>query len=349
MDMPTIIPSADHSAAFIDPFFSSGVHLAMTGALSAAASIAASIHGDCTETEAADYHNARVSLSYTRWPHFLHTTVQLLNMIVSSRFLIVVLSAYKQIRAQSTNVLLDIEEKNFDKAFACIRPRTYLVARHPMRTSDSCHIVIQGGADMGKRLTEDEVQRALDFCVHLFDPTTPEQHESARRQLEAVYGMSAAYPSPTSSPSLSTAATARTGYGSDCTSGAAEHDVSHLFDVRGPVVDPAQLDKLLQLQLRLQDPRTPQTPTPPPSPRVPPVPSSPGCASAEIRMVLDKVNARRVIHAEHGDALNNLEEEALGGLVPRLTRGALGLRRVNASSEVTPLSSQQTAVGKGTV
>lgn len=41
---------------------------------------------------------------------------------LASRFLIVVLSAYKQIRAQSTNVLLDIEERNFDKAFAFLRP-----------------------------------------------------------------------------------------------------------------------------------------------------------------------------------------------------------------------------------
>ena len=37
---------------------------------------------------------------------------------------------------------------------------------------------------MGTRLAEDEVQRALDFCVHLFHPTTPEQHESVRRKLQ---------------------------------------------------------------------------------------------------------------------------------------------------------------------
>lgn len=53
--------------AFIDPFFSSGVHLAMTGGISAAASIAASIRGDCSETEAAAWHSKRVSVSYTRY------------------------------------------------------------------------------------------------------------------------------------------------------------------------------------------------------------------------------------------------------------------------------------------
>jgi hypothetical protein len=37
-------------------------------------------------------------------------------------FQIVVLSAYKQIRAQSENVLVDVGEDNFDRAFAQIRP-----------------------------------------------------------------------------------------------------------------------------------------------------------------------------------------------------------------------------------
>ncbi len=53
-------------AAFIDPFFSSGVHLALTGGLSAAASIAASIRGDCPESDAAEWHTQRVGISYTR-------------------------------------------------------------------------------------------------------------------------------------------------------------------------------------------------------------------------------------------------------------------------------------------
>ncbi len=52
--------------AFIDPFFSSGVHLALTSGLSAAASIAASIRGDCPESDAAEWHTQRVSISYTR-------------------------------------------------------------------------------------------------------------------------------------------------------------------------------------------------------------------------------------------------------------------------------------------
>jgi flavine halogenase len=53
--------------AFIDPFFSSGIHLAFTGGLAAAASIAASVRGDCGETNAADWHSQRVAVSYTRY------------------------------------------------------------------------------------------------------------------------------------------------------------------------------------------------------------------------------------------------------------------------------------------
>ena len=52
--------------AFIDPFFSSGVHLAMTSALSAAATVCASIRGHCSESVASDFHTRRIATSYTR-------------------------------------------------------------------------------------------------------------------------------------------------------------------------------------------------------------------------------------------------------------------------------------------
>ncbi|KAI0769406.1 FAD/NAD-P-binding domain-containing protein [Trametes elegans] len=261
------------AGAFIDPFFSSGVHLAMTGALSAAASIAASIRGDCPEVEAAKWYSNRVAVSYTR-------------------FLIVVLSAYKQIRAQNVNVLMDVEESNFDKAFSFLRP------------------VIQGGADMGARLSEDEVQRALDFCVHLFDPTTPEQHESVRRKLELASGLVGTPPRELPCalrPEL-------------------DADPARLLDVRAPVVDPIQLERLLRHQLQLQE----GTPA---SPRIPAAIPEGAVESqrSEIKMVLDKVNARRVIHSEHGNALNSLEEEELAGYALRLERGQLGLRRVTGN------------------
>ncbi|KAF5352704.1 hypothetical protein D9756_005858 [Leucocoprinus leucothites] len=125
------------ASAFIDPFFSSGVHLALLGGLTAATSIAASIKKQCTEEMAWNFHDVKVATAYTR-------------------FLLVVMSAYKQIRNQSTAVLSDIDEDNFDRAFNILRP------------------VIQGTADVGKKLTEDEVQRTMDFCKDVFAPTDPE-------------------------------------------------------------------------------------------------------------------------------------------------------------------------------
>ena len=53
--------------AFIDPFYSSGVHLALTGALSAAVTIAASIRGTVAEETAARWHDSKVGTAYTRY------------------------------------------------------------------------------------------------------------------------------------------------------------------------------------------------------------------------------------------------------------------------------------------
>lgn len=38
------------------------------------------------------------------------------------RFQVVVLSAYKQIRSQSVDILSDIDEDNYDRAFSFLRP-----------------------------------------------------------------------------------------------------------------------------------------------------------------------------------------------------------------------------------
>ncbi|ETW79545.1 putative halogenase [Heterobasidion irregulare TC 32-1] len=135
------------AGAFIDPFFSSGVHLAFTSALSSACTIAASIRGHCSEREAQTYHELKVGTSYTR-------------------FLIVVLGAYKQIKAQHAPVLQDLNEGNFDRAFALLRP------------------VLQGAGDVGKELTEDEVQRAMEFCSNLFAPTDPKMHSAVAARVD---------------------------------------------------------------------------------------------------------------------------------------------------------------------
>ncbi|KAJ7062686.1 putative halogenase [Mycena amicta] len=141
---------AGDAGAFIDPFFSSGVHLAFTNALSAACTIAASIRGHCSEAEAIRFHNEKTGTSYTR-------------------FLVVVLSVYRQITAQNTPVLSDIDEDNYDRAFDFLRP------------------VIQGAADAETGVTEAALQATMEFCEHALGPTTPEmQAEVAQRIDESL-------------------------------------------------------------------------------------------------------------------------------------------------------------------
>ncbi|KAJ4483597.1 hypothetical protein J3R30DRAFT_1806921 [Lentinula aciculospora] len=223
---------AGDAGAFIDPFFSSGVHLAMTSALSAATSVCASIKGHCTEEEAAKWHTARFSTSYTR-------------------FQLVVLSAYKQLRAQDLNILSDVNEDNYDRAFAFLRP------------------VIQGNAEMGVRLYERELQESLDFCVKLFSATAPESHT----QLVADSKIA-----------------------------------QELLDITAPVAAPQDLERALS------------------------VASRPETEGSEVyrnreatKMVLEKINARKVLNPEY--SVNGFEAEAMNGYSIHLERGKLGLRR----------------------
>ncbi|KAK7046306.1 putative halogenase [Favolaschia claudopus] len=134
------------AGAFIDPLFSSGVHLAFSSALSAAATIAASIRGHCTEAEAITFHDLKTSTSYTR-------------------FMLAVLGVYKQIKAQESNVLSDVGEDNFDRAFEFLRP------------------VVLGGADTDSSVTEDMVQTTIDFFSHVLGTTNPDMHESVAQRV----------------------------------------------------------------------------------------------------------------------------------------------------------------------
>ncbi|EMD35669.1 hypothetical protein CERSUDRAFT_139562, partial [Gelatoporia subvermispora B] len=136
--------SGDHfrvigdAANFVDPFFSSGVHIAMTGGLSAAITICASIRGDADENIAQRWHDAKVGIAHTR-------------------FLFVVLGAYQQMHLQSAPVLSDINAENFDDAFEMFRP-------------------IYGLADSQTRLTDAKVQHMMDVCQSFFDPYVSEEH-----------------------------------------------------------------------------------------------------------------------------------------------------------------------------
>lgn len=96
---------AGDAGCFIDPYFSSGVHLAFASGLSAATTICAARRGDCDEATAAKWHSNKVAEGYTR-------------------FLLVVISALKQIREADEPVLSDFDEEGFDRAFAFFRPST---------------------------------------------------------------------------------------------------------------------------------------------------------------------------------------------------------------------------------
>ncbi|KAK7007510.1 hypothetical protein R3P38DRAFT_1655478 [Favolaschia claudopus] len=135
------------AGAFLDPLFSSGVHLAFTDALSAALTICASARGQCTEEEAIEFHNNKVAISYTR-------------------FLVVVLGVYQQIHAQKNAVLSDVDEDNFDRAFDFIRP------------------VIQGDNDTHSKV---DMQKVIDLLGETpgiigVDPTA---HERVSKKMEA--------------------------------------------------------------------------------------------------------------------------------------------------------------------
>ena len=136
------------AGCFIDPYFSSGVHLALSGAMSAAVTINAAQKGECNEETAMNWHSKKVAEGYTR-------------------FLLVVLSAMKQIRKSDEPVLSDWDEKGFERAFSFFRP------------------IIQGTADVGGKLTQDELSKTIDFCLDAFQHTAPEERDAVMKKIEA--------------------------------------------------------------------------------------------------------------------------------------------------------------------
>ena len=94
---------AGDAGCFLDPYFSSGVHLAYASGLSAAMTICASLNGDCDELSAAKWHSNKVTEGYTR-------------------FLLVVMVAMRQIRGGDEHVLSEWDDDGFDTAFDAFRP-----------------------------------------------------------------------------------------------------------------------------------------------------------------------------------------------------------------------------------
>lgn len=97
---------AGDAGCFIDPYFSSGIHLAMASGLSAAITIQAARKGDCTELCAAEWHTSKVTEGYTR-------------------FLVVVMAVLRQLRQQQIALLAEENEDGFDTAFGLIQPGSF--------------------------------------------------------------------------------------------------------------------------------------------------------------------------------------------------------------------------------
>ena len=149
---------AGDAGCFIDPYFSSGVHLAVASGLSAAMTIQAARRGDCNEFSAAKWHSNKVTEGYTR-------------------FLLIVMTVLRQLRQQSQNLLSSEDEEGFDTAFGFIQPG--------MPSACNCHIfynadvslVIQGKADtdMSNNRTTEQVASGVNFALSTFKEATPEQ------------------------------------------------------------------------------------------------------------------------------------------------------------------------------
>lgn len=191
-------------------------------------------------------------------------------------------------RSQTTDVLCDIGEDNFDKAFERIRP------------------LIQGSSDFGPKLSETEVQHALDFCTDMFS-TTPDMRNEVKKMINETDG-------PADGPAPGVIGSVMSWWKGEGSEEPAKKQeaTDALFDVSKPVIPLEKLDEISREVFKSS--------------------SNEFIASeAEARQVLANVNARRVIHRDH-DGLHSLQEEEIVGYSARLEVGNLGLNRVPVSA-----------------
>lgn len=91
------------AAAFIDPLFSQGIHMALLGGLSASATICSVMRGEWEESVMSQYHDTFVRRAYTQ-------------------FLVVLSGWYRQIRNQDRVMLHGVDRDNFQLAFDAVTP-----------------------------------------------------------------------------------------------------------------------------------------------------------------------------------------------------------------------------------
>jgi len=159
---------------------------------------------------------------------------------------------------------------------------------------------------MGHRLSEDELQQALDFCGKTFNPTSPDDHHAVERLLAERFKGGVTY-----------------GGGPEVTN-------LRFMDIRAPVIDPRTIETIVLDHLTsTQEPASgvDRTTADFGSNRKNSTTDG-GYEELDMKGVLEKVNARR---AYHSDGVHNFEEEPFcksgtsGGWVARLEKGRLGL------------------------
>lgn len=158
------------AGCFIDPYFSSGVHLALSSSLSAVATIQAARKGDCDEKTASQWHNDKVKEGYTV-------------------FLLIVLATMKQIRSKLEPILSDWDEDGFERAFSFYRPSKSHFEQHTLRVWGlTINAVIQGTADINfdGKLTQEELCNTVDFAMQSYNKFTPEEEAHALKLMKEV-------------------------------------------------------------------------------------------------------------------------------------------------------------------
>ncbi|MDP3705099.1 MAG: NAD(P)/FAD-dependent oxidoreductase [Legionellaceae bacterium] len=144
------------AAGFIDPLFSSGVHLAAIGALSAAASICESINGERLERDCATFHDNCLRLAYTR-------------------FLLIVASFYPQIQTQNALVMPKVREKELQSIFTYIQP------------------IVSGKSDIQDCISSDEKLatvidglKEISFAIYNIEGYDPVLKQKFKKLVESV-------------------------------------------------------------------------------------------------------------------------------------------------------------------
>ena len=160
--------------------------------------------------------------------------------------------------------------------------------------------VIQGGSEMG-RLSEDEVQQAMDFCGKLFGPTGPDEFRAVEKLLDEKFSSGATDNLNPEIPNLG------------------------FLDVRGPIIDPRIIENVVR-----GHPSSIQGPGSGVGDTTADSQLNAGCEELDVKAVLHKANARRLFFT---NGMHNFEREPFGqsatggGWVARLEKGRLGLAR----------------------